>query len=360
MSQRIITVCGDPGGAAAIAPVIQYLQKFNDVKNFSYLSGQNILKSKGIAYNPIPERASLNWISAQLQDCRCILTATSVNSLEWEKRFIQLGRERGIPSVSVLDFWSSYGVRFTDESNEMSFLPDKLAVMDARAANAMTQLGVSSNRLVVTGQPAFSEILNQKKTFKNMRLAHQLQSNELFIIFASQPLQQFCGDYYGFTEKSVIPEVINSIEMALELVPQKIVLALIPHPRENSEEYQSFESEMFEITSGTKGRGVDYVLSADLVIGMNSVILLESCYLGQPTVSLQPGLVRTDSLPSNDWGASAVTYKKEDIASLLLPLINQREQRERLKNFAISKCIPPPTDAAEKIANELISLMEKS
>ena len=354
MSKKIVAVCGDPGGAAAIAPVLKLLESKCNLTTFAYNAGEKILDSSRVNFAKIPETANESWIKEQIDGVDIIFTATSVNEKEWEKKFIKIANDQRIPTLAILDFWSSYGVRFDDGDGNLAYLPRKIAVMDSSAAQEVEKLGFSRESVVVTGQPALGELAKKKQNFSNRRSQYKISDQDLMVIFPSQPLESFCGDFYGFTEKTVLPELINSLENAQRDTDQKVHLVILPHPRENQEDYKHYTSSSVKIHLSESGGGHDYVLSADLVVGMNTMLLFESCYLGKPTVSLQPGLTQADSLPCNKWGASLAIYKKEEIASQLIPLVVNKIERQQLKERAISKCPPLVEDAAEKV----VSLIE--
>jgi len=71
-------------------------------------------------------------------------------------------------------------------------------------------------------------------------------------------------------------------------------------------------------------------MSADLVVGMNSVLLLEACHLGCIVVSVQPGLIGDDSLPTNKMGASHAVYKADLIRKSLEECLLNSVTRESM------------------------------
>jgi hypothetical protein len=70
-----------------------------------------------------------------------------------------------------------------------------------------------------------------------------------------------------------------------------------------------------------QGDRLEVALAADLVAGMNSVLLVEASLLGCVVLSLQPGLRLPDALPVSDLCARQTVYKEEDIEPALERLL---------------------------------------
>jgi hypothetical protein len=68
-------------------------------------------------------------------------------------------------------------------------------------------------------------------------------------------------------------------------------------------------------------------MAADLVTGINSMLLVEACYLGCVTVSIQPGLRFPDALPTNDLGISRAVYRREEIKPVVEEMLLDRQAR---------------------------------
>lgn len=80
-------------------------------------------------------------------------------------------------------------------------------------------------------------------------------------------------------------------------------------------------------------------MAADLVVGMNTELLVEACYLGCITLSLQPGLRHPDRLPTNRLGFSRAVYQEDEIKPALLELLLNEKSRsailENVKKFKL-------------------------
>ena len=156
-------LAGDPGGGAALIPVIQQLiseQKTN-VHVYAYRQSTNLFRRQKIPFWALPETTTLDDFRSLLERHRTsvILTATSVNGIDLEKKLIAAAKDADIPSLAVLDFWTNYRARFEDKHKQLTFLPDRIAVMDQRAVTEMGRLGFPVNQLIITGQPALDRCI---------------------------------------------------------------------------------------------------------------------------------------------------------------------------------------------------------
>jgi UDP-N-acetylglucosamine 2-epimerase len=294
-----------------------------------------------------------------------VLTSTSLNGLDLEKRFIGAARLQGIPSVSVLDFWSNYRPRFSSSGDLLDCVPDRIAVMDGQARDEMIAEGFESQRLFVTGQPAFDDLANWHAGFtperrQTVRRKLGVQENELLVVFASQPYSAFAStdsslpQYRGFDERSVAAQLLKTLE-EMETDGRRITLVVRPHPRESADNFDHLRSDTVRVCVTSDGEARETVAAADLVVGMNTVLLIEACYLGCVVVSLQPGLKGADPLRTNRLGFSRAVYSDNQIApairELLLDESSRRRVIENLEHFRVDG------DAAKRVAELVLSLL---
>lgn len=332
MKPTIIALCGDPGGANAVSPVIEALKEEGlvTVRALAYRQARSFWAKRGLMFETLAEHTTkamaVEWLCQP--DVALLLTGTSVNSIDLEKTFIVAANDVSVPSLAVLDFWTNYAWRFSDTDGRLVYMPDRIAVMDERALDEMVADGFDRERLSITGQPAFDDLAIKRGLFtpdrrqvfrERLGISHQ----EKFVLFASQPLSFLYGTdpanphYPGFDEQTVLRALIVALEQIASQSKQKIVLVIRPHPRESMEEYVNVQGHGIRILVSTEGESHDVVMAADLVIGMNTVLLVEACYLGCMTISLQPGLRLPDVLPTNAWGVSRAVYHAEEIQSAI-------------------------------------------
>jgi hypothetical protein len=340
--RSVVAVCGDPGGANAVAPVLKLLahQARVAVQAFAYNEARSLWAEQGIAFVDLPSDITGSAIINTLSETSVglLLTGTSMNSVELEKQFIAASHEVGLPSLAVLDFWSNYKSRFSDQNGNLVYLPDRIAIMDEDAGTEMVREGIDASLLTVTGQPAFDDLASYRKAFTGERrtqLRHELKSgsDDLVVLFASQPLARLYGAdatnplYLGYDERKVLTMLIAALERIAERVARPITLVIRPHPRESSDTFAVYRSDVVRISISTNEPARDVAMAVDLVTGMNTNLLVEACYLGCIVVSLQPGLCRPDVLPTNRSGLSRPVYRDEDIEPMLAELLIDGEAR---------------------------------
>jgi hypothetical protein len=354
----IVAVSGDPGGAAALVPVVKALDKGGRyrVASFTYRQASGIWSRHHLASRELCG----GMTEDQAIDALCreqpslLLTATSMNTEELEKKFIAAAQILGIPSLAVLDFWSNYRYRFADQEGRLAYLPDRVAVMDEQAYQEMIEAGFPQDSVVITGQPALDELAQVRdRCGQDRRNAVRAQlglpPDHIIVLFASQPLKELFGDnvsnpfYPGFTEMFVLVSLVQALERIALRSGLKIALLVRPHPREDLTQTPLPGSEIIRIIVSCEGDGREVSLASDFVTGMNSMLLVEACFLGCPVLSMQPGLIRPDALPTNRIGLTRAIYRESEIEPALEELVLTESARQELAGRAIE--FPIRTDS---------------
>jgi hypothetical protein len=285
-----------------------------------------------------------------------------------ENQFIAAARGIPIPSLAVLDSWLNYSNRLSGSGGRLDYLPDRIAIMDKRAQVEMVAEGFDPARLVVTGQPAFDNIVRSREQFTSahrqaLRGQWGVGESERVVLFASQPLSVLYGTdpanpaYMGFYEHTVLPRLVAALEAIATDSGRAVALVVRPHPREDRGWLEGLRSAAVRIVVSSEGDPREAALSADLVTGMNSVLLMEACYMRCLAVSLQPGLRRTDVLPTNRWGFSRAVYREEDIKPVIEQMLLDQETRLAAQARLVS--LQPPNGATQRVVNlvyEMIGL----
>jgi hypothetical protein len=327
---KIGVVFSEPGGEAAITPVIHEMQK--DAAVELYINEQFIG-----------------------EDYKLVLAGTSVNQKSKERSHIATAMELGIPTLAVLDFWSNYRERFEGIDGELTYLPDKVAVMDELAVTEMEWEGIPIDRLTITGQPAFDCLEARRNRFTDrrkywVRKYYGMRDDRKTIFFASQPLKGQPYDY-GYDEHQVI-------KMLIDVLPDNIDLIIRPHPREKVSDLLAYTSP--NVSVQYKGFVHDLMMASDLVCGMNTELLVEACYLGCIVLSIQPGLKGDDCLPVNRSGVSSAVYYKWQIKDAVSQLLYDHKLRGEihgtLEDFRI---IEPAAPKVAQLVYEMVGIYER-
>lgn len=356
----IITVCGDPGGARALVPVLNLLKKNSHIQliNYAYYQAIDILHQHQIEFlpliNSVSEEVSLRILKND--QINLLITATSVNDKEWEKYFISSARQLNIFSLSILDFWSNYALRFLDKTGKLNCLPDIITVMDNYAKNEIISENIiSSERIMVTGQPALDDLHEIREQFslkmkRVIRSHFKVKKNEKLIFFASQPLKKYYENQLGYHEISILNSLIRVLEEIKISTQQHLTLVIRPHPQESTEDYQYY-SEHINIIVSAECNQREIAMASDLVLGMTSILLVEACYLHCIVLSLQLGLSKPDVLPTNRWGVSVPIYDEKEMHPIIKKYLFNIEERKKL----LDKTLPRTESASQRIADYVLT-----
>jgi len=369
----IVVVCGDPGGAAAVAPVIHALSSTGqfEVRPFAYREALQQWQARGIQASMLDEALDECACERILHEMRAalLLTGTSANGVDLEKKFVVAARSCDVPTVAVLDFWSNYRERFADESGDLAYLPDRIMIMDEQAHGDMISEGFDSGKLLITGQPAFDDLSGWLKAMppdlpSTTRRALGVCDNDLLVVFASQAIAEAYGPDsiasgpLGFNEWSVLQEVIGALEAISRRRGRSIVLLIRPHPHETVDKFRDVRSEVVRVIVTKEHASRAVVVAADLVCGMNSAFLVEACYLGALTVSLQPDLRCSDPLPTNRLGLSRPVYRSDQTQTVLEELLF--DSAERARQRALLSQFQPAGDASLRVVQVIREILSRS
>jgi hypothetical protein len=321
-ARRIAAVAGDPGGARAIAPVLLALQKADDsrLRTYSYHEATAIFQSEGLEVHSLENSASVTAARSLLasEGAEVLLTATSMNGVDWEPRFIQAAHELRLPSLAVLDFWSNYRPRFSTDGTELDALPTRIAVMDTFAHDQMVAEGFPPERLVVTGQPALDHLIARSRTAPDRPGKPRSLRR---VGFLSQPLSELYDRTGTFDETTVLEFTLRLLEQVSDEVGP-IELHLRPHPRESREKFRRFKSSSVAIRLNDSSDRFAFLESMDCVVGINTILLLEAALMGVPALSWQPGIEpRHDAFAANRQGLTLSAYSEEAGRKLLRELL---------------------------------------
>ncbi|MBZ0104036.1 MAG: hypothetical protein K8H84_00245 [Sulfuricella denitrificans] len=343
MSQPdIVVICGDPGGANAVAPVIEALRAENRlaVHAMAYRQAHTLWCARDLSHESIPDDMTFEKIRAQLQrlNARLVLTGTSVNPFEFEKQYIAAAHELGIPTLAVLDFWSNYHLRFSYEQDQLAYLPDRIAVMDDLARDEMIAEGFPPARLIVAGHPALDSLEAHSAAFtpsqrdatrKNLSVGPE----DWLVLYASQP-PSFSDHDEGthppwLDRLRTVGELLTALAELSHTRGKRITLLIRPHPREDGEIYRNLSHGQVSIIVSSEGNSRDLALAADLVAGMNTMFLVESAQLGRPTLSIRLHLPLPDDFPPNRSNLTHPVYLESTLKPALISLLEESGNRRR-------------------------------
>ena len=328
MSAAVVAICGDPGGANAVAPVIELLRAEGrlTVRALAYAEAHTLWTERGLEHEVLTEQTTPAEVGGHLAAARFLLTGTSANRHDFEKLFIAAARAAAIPSLSVLDFWSNYALRFRDRGGELTCLPDRIAVMDELAKQEMEEDGVPGERMVVTGHPAWDSLEATRAAFTSaqrraLRTRCGLADGDWLILYASQPIPPADSGHAWFDREAAVDALIEAIESVAVQQGKRALLLIRSHPTESESPFRHRQSTAIRIQTQAGGDGRPWLLAADAVVGMATMLLVEAALLGRPTLSLRLGLAGVDPFPANRSGLVRAAYRRGEIPPALENLL---------------------------------------
>ena len=294
----VLFVAGDPGGAAALLPVINAWPGPKIV--LVYRQAAKSYRDAGLEIHALNDEtastaAASDWIT-QTQ-ASLVVGATSVNGVEWEQHFFVAARELHIPSLALLDYWSNYAPRFT-LAEHLDALPDMVAVMDQRACDEMIKAGFPSSRLRITGQPVLDEVRRWRANVdaaqqQQFRQSLTLPSNASVFLFVSQPLLEMRAATGTVTEEEDEFSALTRLSQAVAALPDASKVLLIKlHPRESADKFDGFLSSLpfqARVVNPALHRW-EVCLAVDQVWSISSMLLEEARAMGCRVGIIQRGV----------------------------------------------------------------------
>ena len=276
---KILIYAHDPGGANTINPLIEPL-KNNGHQLFIY--------GDGAALNILPDIVKFTGNTDELIkniQPDFVIAGTSAACMT-EKELRKSARNFGIKTMSILDHWVNYGVRFTkystseldlyENDRNFEYLPDYIIVMDEYAKEQMAKEGIPANIIYPFGNPHFASVKQDFKTINSEQLRHDLlEDKEKLVVWGSEP---YIEDYGHGMELEALKDVAD-------LMPENWQLVIKPHPREKADKFDEFKNA--KIVRNKNSREV--IKAADLVMSMTSMFLIEAIIAEKPTLSYQKG-----------------------------------------------------------------------
>lgn len=294
---KILFFAHDPGGANALYPLFAYLGAY---ELFIYAQGP----AAKIFNVEIYEGTAEELFYSVKPDL--VITGTSAANM-LEKKLRQVARLNNIPCISILDYWSNYGIRFSPYSlseyiytysdKSLPYLPDYLIVMDEYAKEQAIKDGISETIIYPLGNPHFERVRNSKNLdVKNLR-NELLQGKEKLIVYASNCATE---DYGKGTE-------IESVQDILSLLPDNYQFLIKMHPRDSKDKYADFSEYVLKKDLNS----IETIASADIVVANCSMLLIEGFLLDKKVISYQKNALEDKFILSQMGIIPFVTEKEQ-------------------------------------------------
>ncbi len=235
-------------------------------------------------------------LDTALEKCAWLLCGTGWQS-SFERNAIAHGRANGKKTVAFLDHWVNYRVRFEEDGRLV--LPDEIWVGDVEAERiARSQFDVTP--VVLQPNPYFEDLLSEiVRTQSDLS-----ESSATKILYVCEPIADHAlaqyGDerYCGYTEHDALSYFLTN----LPALGQRIdVITIRPHPSETAHKYH-WAKDLFQlpVQFGGKHTLLEEILSADIVVGCESMAMVVGLLANKRVISSIPSGGRPCQLPHQE------------------------------------------------------------
>jgi hypothetical protein len=279
---RLLFAAHDPGGAQMIgAPVPELLRRGHEVDFIAAGPAVKLWRSEGREVAAIEGAADLEGAIVRKPDA--VIAATGFG--EVERAAWQWARRAGLRSMAAIDSWTHLLRRF-EVVGGYDF-PDVVAVIDTETEAAFRAEASDAVDIAVVGQPHLEA---QTERLTAARGQHRFDADAPMVVFFSEPIiEDFGARARGFDQFQVFELAMRALADA---APSGLRVVVKPHPRETMERWRDSVGKAgrlggFGVELG--GETAETLLkTADGVIGMTTMVLLEAHLAHIPVLSLQP------------------------------------------------------------------------
>lgn len=307
----ILFYAEDPGAANYIGPVVK------------------LLVSEGLRCVVVADGIALDWLQREKINCihsegrgaklflelkpRLLVVGTAENRDTAGLALIRMAKDVGIPSVGVIDAPMNAPFRFSGRTeNPLAFVPDYLLVPDEHTLREFTNLGFREERIIICGHPHYDALMMKMEALdKEGKLAMRSrimpecgESRKLVVFVAENEGESNVADYRrsadytlsgrGWSDKRVDIVLEEFLDAAADYSGNWFKVLRL-HPKNTRDEFAYYENEFEQISQG--GSSIELVYTADLVVGMTSMLLQEAWLIGCPVLSVVPRVQERQWLP---------------------------------------------------------------
>ncbi len=358
---RILAFAREAGGAAVIAPIVKSMRARKwRVLLFSKDYGTNIFLKKGLTSIPLQKFSSeaiMQKFGKKLPDC-IVTSCASLPELDMTERYLwEWGKKNNVPAVAILDQWQNYASRFSGPkgTKRLGYIPDAIFVMDALAQKDMVAEGFCCTKIKVTGQPALDLVRHEHRHAQKLkkRIIDRLRipAHELIVTFVSESLKKHFKGRLGYDEFSTLDFLGQYLEKLALQKKKKICLCIKLHPQNKRRDFLPYLKRwpgIQKVIIDTNCSPRETIVISDLVIGISSVMLVESLLVGKVTVSLQLNAQIPSQLIATRTGAIPFVRSHAQAKRLISKLIENpffkkqyllRQKKWIVPHHAVSHCM---------------------
>lgn len=328
--RNILLYADDPGGANYLAPLLSALVQAGFRCSFLIAPAlADFVLQRGLIASTRPNVSA----DSLLNGVDLLLVGTSEDRGCFAHQLTDAAKQKNIPSIGVVDMTLNAAGRFQGLSNApLNHAPDWLAVPDEACRAAYIDLGFPAGKIVVCGHPHYDVVRSRRQLLKEVDRA-ELRSRiypdappgrPVWLFLAEgvdrlDPSQSYRNADYtlagrGDTDFRACIVLEELLDAAGSINPRPWIV-LRPHPKTALAEFAPVLSELGGIQQN--GDPLEAVWAADMVVGMTTMLLLETMLLERPHLSIVPRSLEMEWLPSLKLGLTPFATTREEIRAHL-------------------------------------------
>ena len=231
-----------------------------------------------------------------------------------DKDLIRWGKVNGIPTIAIVDHWTFMEDRFFLENEKV--LPDKIFLNDEYAFKQLEAADIAVELAIIVGNPILEEKAISAGDIANSQTSDKY--DDLLglgsIVYISEELASAfptdSADYPGFDEYKVLNDI-------LDLAPKGVKIVVKLHPEERQDKYDEIHStnEKNELIVIKDCNTEKLLETAEFVIGMGSMLLIEAAKTRRDVVSYRPNQLMP--FIGNQLGVTKLVSSRGDLESII-------------------------------------------
>ena len=252
----------------------------------------------------------------------------------------------GIKTGFITDHWSNNHLHFTSDDGSLIF-PTRVFAIDDYVRSELLSIGMDESQIAVIGHPGLENKINSISKMSSRDINHIRDTLKLIpsckvIILVLELMSQ---DFDAEKEFGLILDVANALYSNDNQQTQLVVKA---HPSQGYDrliKYIEAQNLTRKITVCPEAMGdVDAMAISDLVIGVNSAMLMLPLILGIPVISLRCNqMARIESKCTIPYLREFIVNNSNELSSVIIETFNH----------AFNKKVLFPTDSVNKAWDEI-------
>jgi hypothetical protein len=328
----------DPGAVNFLLPLVDRLIKESvSVTIFGVGVGAAQLRSRGHVVVPPPEAKD----AAQLLECgmfKALITGTSEDTNSPAFDLLRAARASRIPTIGVVDASVNAQFRFRGTTQDpLAHAPDWLIVPDEATTLAFDSLGFPHSNICQVGNPARDWAKRRGREIRSAYLddlnQKGLNSSAKRVVFVSEisdglnPSQYMQSAAYTLAGRGtsrartmiVVEEFLDGCARRVQQSGLRATLVLRLHPKQHRDDIGLLADEFDEISTGSDP--LEMVATADVVVGMSSMLLLQAYDIGVPCLAILPRGEELSWLPEVAMGRLPAATTRQEVQTHLQRLL---------------------------------------